>query len=890
MSSDLSNFITNNKYFKEDKWINYLTKSNFNLLNDYSIEFALRDFWEIIMEKLPEGKFIYFLLRIKYEDNDYKTLSIIQKVNKNDFDKIFRIYTKDLNYKSEDYQTDPLEKIMVTYKIISDDKLESKESKISGSKKYKKDIGTFKFWGYNLPNTMDFTQWGKIILSTDDVTIIKKYNSSDIFNITKNKDYNFIQLKDKDLLIFEFYDYFNDSKNLNTFTRIINDQEYNFIDGELITKIIKRKTKFIKSIKTNKDITNNFITLDIETRLINNTILPYALCYFDGNKSFNFYLSDYNNEQDMLKTAVLSLFQKKYHNYIIYVHNLSFFDGIFLIKVFTQIENLNIRPLMKDGKMFNIELKYKKIKINFRDSLLMLPNSLRNLSKQFDVESKGIFPYDFVNIQNNLDYIGKIPTFKYFNDLTQSEYVKYYKSFKNNKWNLKDETLKYCIQDCISLYQVINKFNMLIFEYFNLNIHRFATLSSLALGIYRSNYLKDYKIPIISGKMFNDIRKSYTGGSTEMFIPYGENIYAYDVNSLYPTVMKQQDMPIGNIKYFEGDIRKVDNKSFGFFEVEITAPDNIKHPIIQTKVDTGNGLRTLSPLGTWKDMIFSEEMDNAIKYGYTFKIIRGYLFDKEKIFTKYIDSLYQIKQSHSKDEPMYLISKLLLNSLYGKFGMDYRFDEHLIISDNEINNLVEKNYLISELITLDNDKSLISIDKNIESDESFIYEDSNYNISIGIASAVTAYSRIYMSNFKNKNDYDLYYTDTDSIFINKELSDNFVGKDLGQLKVENIFKEACFLAPKVYGGITINNTEVSKVKGFKNKLKYLELKSLLNKDTSLILKQDKWFKSIEEGNINIKNQIYTLLPTENKRQLMFENNKLINTKSFKIKFDQITSI
>jgi len=137
----------------------------------------------------------------------------------------------------------------------------------------------------------------------------------------------------------------------------------------------------------------------------------------------------------------------------------------------------------------------------------------------------------------------------------------------------------------------------LIFEKFSLNIHRFPTLSSLALGIYRSSFLGNYKIPIISGKMFLDLKKSYTGGSTEMFIPFGENIHGYDVNSLYPSIMKNQDMPIGNIKYFEGDILKIDANAFGFFEVEITSPNDIMHPIIQTKVDTGNGLRTISPLG-----------------------------------------------------------------------------------------------------------------------------------------------------------------------------------------------------------------------------------------------------------------------------------------------------
>ena len=299
---------------------------------------------------------------------------------------------------------------------------------------------------------------------------------------------------------------------------------------------------------------------------------------------------------------------------------------------------------------------------------------MNKLAKAFNAAThqKSIFPYDFVNNRaiHDLDYIGKVPNFKYFSDINKFEYQDYLKEWSasnKNEWSLKDETIKYCNNDCIILYQIIIKFNSLIFDKFNLNIHRFPTLSSLALGIYRANYLKDFKIPIISGKLFLDLKKSYTGGSTDMYIPYGKNIYAYDINSLYPTVMRINPMPIGNITYFEGDILKVEPNAFGFFEVEITSPQNeIKHPIIQTKVDTGNGLRTVSPLGTWKDMLFSEEINNAIKYGYKFKIIRGYLFESANIFKEYIDVLYEIKQSKSKDDPMYLISKLLLNSLYGR--------------------------------------------------------------------------------------------------------------------------------------------------------------------------------------------------------------------------------
>jgi hypothetical protein len=83
-----------------------------------------------------------------------------------------------------------------------------------------------------------------------------------------------------------------------------------------------------------------------------------------------------------------------------------------------------------------------------------------------------------------------------------------------------------------------------------------------------------------------------------MYIPQGKNIYAYDVNSLYPFVMKEFSVPVGNITFFEGDITKINSNPFGFFEVEITSPDNLNIPILQTKVNTGNGIRTISPLGT----------------------------------------------------------------------------------------------------------------------------------------------------------------------------------------------------------------------------------------------------------------------------------------------------
>jgi hypothetical protein len=141
----------------------------------------------------------------------------------------------------------------------------------------------------------------------------------------------------------------------------------------------------------------------------------------------------------------------------------------------------------------------------------------------------------------------------------------------------------------------------MIYNLFGKNIHHYPTLPSLAFGIFRSNFMTEENIPQLSGKIAQDIRAGYTGGSVDMYLPElksGKILRCYDVNSLYPSQMQSQLMPVGIPTYFEGNIRLIDPKAFGFFFVEIIAPDDIKHPILQTHVKTSNGIRTLSPVGT----------------------------------------------------------------------------------------------------------------------------------------------------------------------------------------------------------------------------------------------------------------------------------------------------
>jgi len=50
--------------------------------------------------------------------------------------------------------------------------------------------------------------------------------------------------------------------------------------------------------------------------------------------------------------------------------------------------------------------------------------------------------------------------------------------------------------------------------------------------------------------------------------------------------------------------------------------------------------------------------------------------------------------------------------------------------------------------------------------------------------------------FKHNKDYNLYYSDTDSVVIDKPLPDYLVGNNLGQLKLEHAINRAFFLLLK----------------------------------------------------------------------------------------------
>jgi DNA polymerase family B len=162
----------------------------------------------------------------------------------------------------------------------------------------------------------------------------------------------------------------------------------------------------------------------------------------------------------------------KDNNYKIYIHNLSRFDGIFLLKILATLENRKLIPIIKDDKMIALTLKFgSKNKITFHDSMLLLPSSLDKLRKSFNVENKKVvFPIYWLlnNPDFNINYIGNVPDIKYLKSINIEDYNDYVNE-RNNIWNLKNELLNYNLIDCIALYEILIKFNDLIYDKLSLN-------------------------------------------------------------------------------------------------------------------------------------------------------------------------------------------------------------------------------------------------------------------------------------------------------------------------------------------------------------------------------------------------------------------------------------
>ena len=504
----------------------------------------------------------------------------------------------------------------------------------------------------------------------------------------------------------------------------------------------------------------------------------------DDCRVWAYAICEVGNKQDVIIGTTIDDFMdwniKRKENDTVFFHNLKFDSQFIMNWLFKNGYEHTTEPEQKKSKTFNtlisdkglfyqveviFEKKGKKVnKVIFQDSLKLIPLSVDSIAKSFKLPiSKLKIDYDS---HNNLP-IGS--------PLTPEE----------------EEYIKHDVQ--IVAHAI---------EYFYSQGLDKMTIGSCALSEYKKiikkrNFDRYFPTP----KYHDDVKQSYRGGFTYLNPNYSEKVVGkgivLDVNSLYPSVMYDNYLPFGTPIYFNGKYEH--DPIYPIYTQMIRCQFELKEGKIPTiQIKYGYSFRANEYLTTSGDTevvlclnsvdleLFLEQYDV-----YNLEYISGWKFKATKgLFTDYIDKWSNNKIQAKKDgnHGLYLISKLFLNSLYGKFGTDTRVRSKIpyLGEDNEIH-----------------------------------YKDGKAEIKNGVyiamASFITSYARRktitsaqrIMDNHKNGlSKAQFVYADTDSLHIvlNGEDETKFLNDSnldisdtkLGAWKFETKFNKAKFLRQKCY--------------------------------------------------------------------------------------------
>lgn len=184
---------------------------------------------------------------------------------------------------------------------------------------------------------------------------------------------------------------------------------------------------------------------------------------------------------------------------------------------------------------------------------------------------------------------------------------------------------------------------------------------------------------------------------------------------------------------------------------------------------------------------------------------------------------YSKEAKRNGNEAMSYVYKILMNSLYGRFGIHPKCTITEVCDLDRYNHLTKK----SDFILADKLSEHYYIVTDLSNTGQV--SDSDWNppriSAVQLAAAVTACARIHMYPYISRHDF--YYTDTDSVVLGSPLPEGDISSTLlGKLKLEYIVTKGFFLAPKSSFILTQEGKRIIKHKGL--------AKSLVNEE---------WFES-----------------------------------------------
>lgn len=353
------------------------------------------------------------------------------------------------------------------------------------------------------------------------------------------------------------------------------------------------------------------------------------------------------------------------------------------------------------------------------------------------------------------------------------------------KVNFEEDTLEYKIEYCKNDVFICREAILKYLDFIDDNdMGNFGmTKATQAFNCYRHRFMH-HQLYVHSEEDIVDMeRRSYIGGRNECFelgeLEDGPFLH-YDINSMYPFVMKNNKFPtrlVDTVTDIDIDkLHKLLSSFCAIAEVDIDTNEPAYGCVRNGKVVFPRGrISVVLPTGS---LLYAIE-NNHIK-----RIHRVALYESDYIFEDYIDYFYPLKRQYKTDgNKIYeRIVKIFLNSLYGKFGQKNAIEEYEYDDNNYgyyriecYDDITNEHWIETELLHT----KIIGVG-----------EESSPTSLVAIPSHVTDYARLVLwSIIKDVGIKNMLYCDTDSIKIrskHKDLVkypiDNF---ELGKLSLED---------------------------------------------------------------------------------------------------------
>jgi hypothetical protein len=342
------------------------------------------------------------------------------------------------------------------------------------------------------------------------------------------------------------------------------------------------------------------------------------------------------------------------------------------------------------------------------------------------------------------------------------------------------------------------------------------TAASLSMALFfRESSLIKPKIPLMVDEV---IRKAYYGGRCEVFgnPKKNEKILHFDFKGMYAQCMEER-VPCGELKI--SNIIK-DLSKPGFYLINFT--QNMEIPVLPLKHQE----KLFFPNGTFEGWYWFEEIKLFLDEGGLVNRVKAAVYSD--FYEPEIKSFVQKNNSIREFSPYSnLIGKNNNNVFYGKIGMSPKSTIDEITTDRQPKI----------------GSTLFEVDGILINSREQYKPHSNVSISASITSK--ARIKLYKTFKKLQNEgARLLYTDTDSIIIAVKAVDyhKFIDKKIGEAffdskKQDTEIERAAFALPKSYSIRLKCGKEITKMKGFTEKITFNKFQWAFKEKKEIKLKQ-----------------------------------------------------